>query len=97
MRATRVIATPPSQTYGNDGCSQPLVFWGTQNMRIDDLAALFHHEPVGATFTFLLLTLAVLAAIVAAVMAAHSLKDNVHEKVQSRAQSARARRRVHPL
>jgi hypothetical protein len=66
-------------------------------MRLDEVAALFHHEPVGATFTFLLLTLAVLAAIVAAVMVAHTLKDNVHQKGQSRVHGAKSRRRIQPL
>jgi len=66
-------------------------------MHLDQVAALFHYQPVGATFTFLLLTLAVLGAIVAAVVAAHTLKDNVHEKVRTRMHDGRSRRRIQPL
>ena len=66
-------------------------------MGLNELAALFHYEPVGATFTFLLLTLAVLSAIVAAVVAAHTLKDNVHDRSRSHGRHGRCRRRMQAL
>jgi hypothetical protein len=97
MRGTRVIATLHQRLRGNDRCCLARIVLGGTIMRLDEVAALFHHEPVVASFTFLLVTLAVLAAIVAAVMAAHTLKDNVHQKAQSRVQGAKSRRRIQPL